>query len=837
MQNGLSVSRKIQSIAAMILIAVLALAGSAVYFANRTETAAHLLLENGILGMNLADRLDLLLEKHTGLVGSAPAELDRNRLAGSRAAILALNRKILDEVARGRSASGVHSESWAELARQFDGELPLLFGAGERVLYLADRFVQDQALETARGPYAAAFDRISGQLSAWRETQRLIVNDQVDRLFAISNNMVAWVYGGTAAILLAGSFGFAIVEGVLRRLWKIRHAMMRLAGNDIAGEVPYLDDRDEIGSMARAVQVFKCNAIRVAAQQTELRRANLRFETALTNMSQGLCLFDASDRLDVFNDRFCEIYGIDPGRMRTGMGAADVLRLSVEAGNHPGQTVEDLLALHRMPAAGIEAGLVSQVLGDGRVVAISRRSMRNGGCVVTYEDVTARRAAEAQVVYLARHDVLTGLPNRLVFNERLEQALSESGRDIMSAVLCLDLDRFKTVNDTLGHPVGDGLLRQVSDRLLACARDTDTVARFGGDEFAIVQAGIGRPEDAKLLAERILESIAMPFLIDGHQIVAGTSIGLTLVPADGASASVLLKNADTALYRAKADGRGTFCFFEADMDARLQQRRLLELDLRKGLASGEFELFYQPSIDLDQDEVSGFEALLRWRHPERGIVLPAEFIPIAEEIGSIVPLGEWALRRACADAACWPENIKIAVNLSPAQFASKALVETVAKALKESGLTPTRLELEITESVLLQDSEKTLTTLHRLRDLGVRISMDDFGAGYSSLSYLRSFPFDKIKIDRSFVRDLSDRADSIHIVRAVANLCSALGMVSTAEGVETEDQLTKLRAEGCVEVQGYLFGEPRPASEVLGIVDRVRNRGVTGEAREFIAAA
>ncbi|MEA2770624.1 MAG: hypothetical protein QOD93_3586 [Acetobacteraceae bacterium] len=822
--NSLSVSRKIQFIAAMSLVAVLTLAGSAGYLASRTEAAAHLLLENGIVGISLADRLDLLLQKHKGVVGSAPAEFDRQRLAETRATMLALNQDILAEVVRGRSASGPHTASWAQLTGELQGELPLLFGAGERVLYLADHFVQDQALETARGPYASVFDRASGQLSRWRDQQRRIMNDQVDQLFAISDIMVSWVYGGTAATLLVGLVGLAITQGVLRRLRQIQHAMLRLAEYDTTVEVPCLDDSDEIGGMASAVQVFKSNAVQMSVQQSELLRTNVRLETALTNMSQGLCLYDRLDRLDVFNERFCQIYGIERNRMRTGLSYRDVLQLSVEAGNHLSRSVDEIVSERESQLERHKPEVLLQKLGDGRLVAISLCTMQDGGWVATYEDITARQAIEAQVVYLARHDVLTGLPNRLVFNERLEQVLAESARDSMSAVLCLDLDRFKAVNDTLGHPVGDGLLRAVSERLLACVRETDTVSRFGGDEFAIVQAGISRPEDAKLLAERILEAIEVPFLIDGHQIVVGTSIGLTLVPIDGTSAGTLLKNADTALYRAKSDGRGTFCFFEADMDARLQYRRQLELDLRRGLLAKEFELFYQPLVSLDLNEVSGFEALLRWRHPDRGIMSPVEFIPIAEEIGLIIPLGEWVLRRACADAATWPDNIKIAVNLSPAQFKSKNLVAAVTQSLKASGLAATRLELEITESVLLQDSESTLTTLHQLRGLGARISMDDFGTGYSSLSYLRSFPFDKIKIDQSFVRDLSTRGDSIHIVRAVTNLCAALGMITTAEGVETEEQLLKLRAEGCSEVQGYLFSQPMPAANVPAIIRQVRER-------------
>jgi diguanylate cyclase (GGDEF)-like protein len=382
-------------------------------------------------------------------------------------------------------------------------------------------------------------------------------------------------------------------------------------------------------------------------------------------------------------------------------------------------------------------------------------------------------------------------------------------------VLCLDLDRFKEVNDTLGHPVGDELLRAVAGRLRRCVRETDTIARLGGDEFAIVQISRTQPTDATALASRIIEAIDAPFDIDGHRVAVGTSVGIAIAPTDGTDPDQLLKNADLALYRAKSDGRGTYRFFEQEMDQRMQARRKLELDLRRALVDGEFELHYQPFVNLDRNEVIGFEALLRWRHPERGMVSPAEFIPLAEETGLIVPIGEWALRRACREAIGWPDGIAIAVNLSAAQFRNRQLVQTVVNALAAAGLPATRLELEITESVLLQDAEAAREILLQLRSLGVRIALDDFGTGYSSLSYLRTFPFDKIKIDRCFIADLSTSAEApLAILRAVTQLGATLGMTTTAEGVETEEQLALVRAVGCTEMQGHLFSPPRPAHEV-----------------------
>jgi diguanylate cyclase (GGDEF)-like protein len=382
-------------------------------------------------------------------------------------------------------------------------------------------------------------------------------------------------------------------------------------------------------------------------------------------------------------------------------------------------------------------------------------------------------------------------------------------------VLCLDLDHFKSVNDTLGHPVGDQLLKAVADRLRRCTREPDTIARLGGDEFAIIMTSMTQPTDAAALCRRVREAISKPYDLDGHQIVVDISIGISFAPFDASEPDQLLKNADMALYGAKADGRGVYRFFEPEMDARMRQRRELEMDLRRALVNGEFELHYQPLVNLQDNDITGFEALLRWRHPARGLVSPVEFIPVAEETGLIVPLGEWVLRQACTETAPWPGHLKVAVNLSPAQLKSRNLVQVVTSALAAAGMAASRLQLEITESVLMQNTFATLGTLHQLRNLGVQIAMDDFGTGYSSLSYLRSFPFDKIKIDRSFIADLSNGAEPLAIVHAVTNLAKSLSMISTAEGVETQQQLEKLQAVGCNEMQGYFFSHARPADEIV----------------------
>ncbi len=447
--------------------------------------------------------------------------------------------------------------------------------------------------------------------------------------------------------------------------------------------------------------------------------------------------------------------------------------------------------------------------------------MPDGGWVATHEDITERQEAEARIVFMARHDALTKLPNRNLFHERLEQAIGRVGRGSGCAVLCLDLDHFKRVNDLLGHPAGDGLLQAAANRLQACIREVDTLARLGGDEFAIIQHAAERPDDSGLLADRIVAAFLEPFDIDGHEIVVGISVGVAIAPGDGASSQKLLKNADIALYLAKTEGRGTVRFFEPEMDARIQLRRALELDLQAAIVRNEFEIHYQPLVNLATGRITAFEGLLRWHHPIRGLILPSEFIPVAEETGVIVTIGEWVLRTACAEAGRWPTDIKLAVNLSPIQFRKGNLLATIISELDGSGLRPDRLELEITELVLLRDTPSTLDTLHQLRAMGIAIALDDFGTGYSSLSYLRSFPFDKIKIDQSFVRDLVKNDNAIAIIRAVTGLGHNLNMITTAEGVETLEQLDKLRKEGCSEVQGSVFSPPRLASELPSLIEKL----------------
>ena len=547
--------------------------------------------------------------------------------------------------------------------------------------------------------------------------------------------------------------------------------------------------------------------------ESKLQQQKALLDTAMQNMSQGLCMFDAGGRIVLFNERYSRFMGIASERLQ-GSSLLELFKQRAETGDFTGDPDEFFANVMREVREGKSSTKVMET-SAGRALRVVDQPMPGGGWVATFEDITEWQNAQAQIAHMAKHDALTDLPNRVLFREHLDRALRRVKRDEQVAVLCLDLDRFKSINDFLGHPVGDELLKAVARRLKDCVREGDMVARLGGDEFAVVQSGKNvQATEAARLAGRLVETIAAPYDVNGQQMVIGVSIGLSLSPVDGIDPDQLLKNADMALYRAKAEGRGTFRFFELGMDARAQARRLLELDLRAGLLRGEFEVYYQPIQNLKSERIMGFEALVRWNHPQRGLIPPLEFIPLAEETGLIVPIGAWVLSRACEDAAGWSQPVRVAVNLSPAQFKNRDLISTVMDALTATGLPANRLELEITESVLLQDSDATLATLHKLRGLGVRISMDDFGTGYSSLSYLRSFPFDKIKIDRSFVQDVTGREDSIAIVRAVAGLGKSLGISTTAEGVETADQLQLLRAEGCTEVQGYLFSPPRPGHDV-----------------------
>ena len=547
---------------------------------------------------------------------------------------------------------------------------------------------------------------------------------------------------------------------------------------------------------------------------------------AVNNIPQGLVLYDNSSRVTVCNQRYIEMFGLSPDVAKPGCTMHELISHRKETGSFSGDVGEFCASIRRNVALG---KITHQIVdtADGRVIQIINQPLEAGGWVATIEDVTERKRSDEKIVHLAHYDALTDLPNRVLFREQLESALKKVRPDQQLAILYIDIDEFKSVNDALGHSVGDELLKAVAGRLRGCLGETDVAARLGGDEFAIIQTGIKHPSDTTHLVGGIYEAIRKPYDCAGHLITTDASIGIALAQEPAADLDQLLKNADMAMYEAKADGRRTYRFFERGMDARVKTRRILELDLRQAIMDDGLEVYYQPLVNLRDNKISSCEALLRWRHPKRGMISPAEFIPIAEETGLINQLGDWVLNTACIEAASWPDHIRVAVNVSPIQFKSETLALNVATALAASGLAPCRLELEITEAILIRDDEAALALLHQLRELGVRIALDDFGTGYSSLSYLQRFPFDKIKIDRCFVKDIAGPAGSSSIVQAIVNIAAASNMTTTAEGVETVPQMELLRELGCTEMQGYLFSPAIPCAEIQRLLHARRDEAVS----------
>jgi diguanylate cyclase (GGDEF)-like protein len=545
----------------------------------------------------------------------------------------------------------------------------------------------------------------------------------------------------------------------------------------------------------------------------------LRLDIAINNMGHGLLLFDSSAQLVICNQRYIEMYSVSPDVVKRGASFHDIIAHRRETGSFEGDVDAYCSAVQR------NRSLVNiTTTTEGRTLQITNSPVAGGGWVSTHEDITDRQRSDQRIAHMAHHDALTNLPNRVLFRENLEQQLAEIQSGEQLAVLYLDIDEFKSINDSLGHMVGDELLKAIAAALSGCVKGNGFVARLGGDEFAIVQSAISGPQEVTELVARIYEAIRRPYECLGHQLVADASIGIALAPQHGADLDQILKNADLAMYSAKAAGRRTHRFFETDMDTRAKARRALELDMRQAIVDGGFELHYQPLLSLQDNTITGCEALLRWRHPILGMISPADFIPVAEETGLINQLGEWVLFTACAEAATWPDGLKVAINVSSVQFKSSGLALRVVEALGKSGLAPNRLELEITEAVLIRDDDAALAILHQLRAIGVRIALDDFGTGYSSLSYLQRFPFDKIKIDRCFVSDIAETSVSSCIVQAVVNIAAARDMTTTAEGIETEQQREVLRALGCTEMQGWLFSAAKPAAELKQLLFTHRAR-------------
>jgi diguanylate cyclase (GGDEF)-like protein len=762
-----------------------------------------------------------------------------------------LDERLADIEARAPSLAACREASPSPCDDAIDGLRGTLLGpdgalAARAALTDLDRGMERlrQSLDAAESAYTRSVDAIGD-----------IVRERMWKSRMAGEEAVAWGrWTAAGAAVLALGLALSIAVGFSRRVLApaglLTTSMLRLAEGDLDAAVPERATADEFGEMARALRVFRENALRrrelegreaqlreeallaEARQRTQdaIRLQNERFDAALSNMSQGLAVFDADLRMVVCNARYAALFGYPDDLTAAGTPLRDLIGHRFANGSVPQGICVDAFA-----ARAIERGSDTQDLVDGRSLHVRREPTPDGGWVVTYEDITESRRSMDRIRHMAAHDALTNLLNRTSMREILERGLRDLGHGRGIAVHCLDLDRFKLVNDTHGHPVGDALLREVANRLSACADDA-SVARLGGDEFSLIQR-VGSPGEAETLAERIVRDLSAPYTIGRHRVTVGTSVGIALAFTPAADADALIKQADIALYQAKSEGRGRHAVFASTMEAAIRDRQALEEDLRQACRENAFDLYYQPLVSFADGRVTSFEALLRWRHPVRGYVSPADFIPIAEETGLIGRIGAWAIRRACRDAARWPADVKVAVNLSPEQFKLAGdIVTVVGQALADHDLHPTRLGLEITESVLLDEGEQTMATLHALRRMGVTISLDDFGTGFSSLSYLLRFPFDRLKIDQTFVREMLKRENCASIVNSVISLAGELGMTCVAEGVETREQYERLRADGCGEAQGYLISHPVPASDVPGII-AARLRIPAGEVPERAAGA
>ena len=810
-----TIASRLYLIGALALLSVAALAAGTVVCAVGTSRVADFLYRGGIVGVTTAGELELLLERHRRTIGAVPPELDCGRLALGGSTARDLQERIERLLDRADDA----------FASSVKPMLPQLWESGEDVIKLAGTGAGEAALETER-QYAAQAERLQGLIGAYRRAR---VAQAHAAARAISDRAQLFL-GWTAVIalfasVLIGPLAFLMLRHILSRLARITAAMRRLAHQDTDVNVEAVASADEIGEMTHALAVFKENAI-------QLQQLNQWLDIALNNMARGLSMFDADQRLVICNSFYAQLYDMPEALARPGALFADILhhRTMLVASVDEHETLGPAglaLVLSALVERRTE-GQIRQRLRNSRTIEVSVKPLPWGGWVALHEDVTDRLMAAERITRLARQDTLTGVANRLHFRESLEDAIAGLEGDSSFALLAIDLDRFKDVNDALGHPGGDALLTIVGHRLTTLARREDIVARLGGDEFAILQRNVTGRGDADALARRLVDVLRQPFLVHGKRIEIGGTVGIALAPQDGRTTEEVMRKADIALYRAKAAGKGTWRFYDPEMEGRMQARRQLEVDLAGAAERGELSLYYQPIVSLASRRVEGCEALIRWRHPSRGMVSPAEFIPIAEETGLICQVGKWALVEACRDAASWPDDLSIAVNLSVAQFAGPDLALATAEALDRSGLAAHRLVLEVTETLLLGDDPATLELMHRLRGLGVAIALDDFGTGYSSLSHLRSFPFDKIKIDQSFVRDLPQRKNCEAIVGAVAKLASYLEMTTVAEGVETEDHLARVEAAGCDSVQGYLFSRPVAAEDLVGVVAEINARLASG---------
>jgi diguanylate cyclase (GGDEF)-like protein len=791
------ISTQLYGVVALFLAIVYALVIATTQFAGETEDAVNSFRTEALGNVAMTARLQVLLEQHRRLVATAPFAASGVSPQGVKI-YRDLNAAIAGMIER------MPSEQREKLARRF----ALLASQGGAVLELAQAGKRDQAVAAA-ARYDSTADGLT--LELLRQGDRRLTGAQasLEHLAARSGTLTTWTAAAAAvAGLVIGPLCLMLLHRMLSRMQGVGSALIRLARNDTSVDIPGVTDQDEFGQLARSVAVFKAKSIELLTKKDDFERLNMQLDAAINTMPLGLSMFDAQERLLMCNRRFTEMYDLPSVLTRPGT-ALCALREHREkkGGRHSDTGLRQGDGAEMLPSMLVE-------FDDGRVIEVSRQPLRRGGWVSLHEDITERRRQEERIAYLALHDALTGLANRMLFRQQLEQSRQQLERGRGFAVLCLDLDHFKAVNDTLGHPIGDRLLTEVSKRLASCVRHGDIVARLGGDEFAVLQTRVRDPAQTEVLAARIVETVSAPYNIDGNRIDIGTSIGITLAPRDGTEADTLLKNADLALYRTKSLGRRGFSFFQPEMDEEVQARRSLEIDLRNAIGEDALDLAFQPVVCLMSEQPTAFEAHVRWRHPERGEIPPEVLFTIAEDAGLMSEIGCWALRQSCVHATRWPAAVRVAVNVSSLQFLKRDITETVLQALAETGLSPRRLELEIPEAVLHDNASILLATLHQLRQVGVRIVLDGFGAGRSSLANLRTFAFDKVKIDKTLIADIGRSKEARAIYSSMIALGNSLHMKTVAVGIEDFDQLGRVRGWGCSEAQGFLLGPTMSAASI-----------------------
>jgi diguanylate cyclase (GGDEF)-like protein len=787
-----SITGRLYAAIGVLCLLMLAMGLQTIVYSDSVAVSAHLVARGSIDALRAADQFDELMDSHRRLVLAAdPASADE--LAGTETQL----HKIVSESEKSAALT-------PPVAETLLSHIAALREYARSILSLPD----EAARADARTHFVEAINAAENDVTEWKSLAREATSAELARMSARAadvHRLYSFVMVGACLIGLAAAL---VSRGVLRRLRRLTTAMLSLASGDTSTTVPFREEHDEVGRLADALEVF-----RTLAGSALMSEANLK--AALESMIEGIAIFSEDHRVIWHNHKFLEMQRLD----RTdcvGLSSAEIFRHLID---DQGWTAELVEGMQERAAAVRKHGGTTTFdidLPDLRSYTVTVTLMPNGNLLVASEDVTDRRISAQRINHLAHHDALTGLPNRASFQERLELAVDDavSEHGLAVTLLLCDLDHFKEVNDTFGHPAGDELLREAAERIRATMRKTDLLARLGGDEFAIVHITGSEPEEAHALAERIVATLNQPFEVQGNKVCIGVSIGVSSAPFDAASPVELLKQADLALYVAKRGGRDRFAAYDGGMAEQFAERRALEAELRLTIDAEGLSVHYQPQVDLESRHIIGFEALARWEHPIRGMIPPSVFIPIAEESGLIIRLGEWVLRRACRDAVSWNTEARIAVNVASQQFRHEGFVDVVRAALRESGLPPHRLELEITETAMLNDGEQMLAVLTELRRFGVRLSVDDFGTGYSALHYLQKFPFDRIKIDQSFVRELGTRDESDAIVRAVSALGVNLGVPTLAEGVETELQAKLVLGAACGEAQGYLFGHPVPASKV-----------------------